>query len=569
MRRNYWAILNLCLLIVVMQSFPSTATAAVIHRRQYPNLVEPTSQFCDGLFKDGKCWTKDCPSGWNTINDGTACTKGILGFKCPNGYRYSFMWASCRAYCPTGWEDKDVGTCIKPYRYVKEPMVSDRIKSLITSWSRYAHVTKCDVANLKQWNGGDCWNNQGMTDVTIVSDATRDMKGYVGVDHGNQIIVVAVRGSASSINDNNNQDAVLVGPTSNSLTDWPWLAALDAARVGGGYLGSGNAGRIVKVTFGSPRVGNWPFAQFARDAGHQASFRVVNGSDVVPHLPPQASFAHHSSRLLLTDASKKLIYCDDADSTASGEGNSNMCANMNNIIADIANLGMGAILQAQNTPSPHSFYFGISPQSCDARTSAFPVAARYVRVELREAQFLHFLELEVFNAAGTNIAMGKKATSKSTLGSYFASNAVDGNKQTFAHTLNDNPWWEVDLGSLQTISGIRIHNRVDCCSDRIANGVLILLNQIRGSVLETPPFRSSAPQIVFGAIPTTSKFNPFPISARYVHIENRRGGYLHFGEIQVFRADGVNVALNKKSYAGSTLPGNAYPASKAVDGNNN
>ncbi|WP_405856193.1 alpha-L-fucosidase [Streptomyces sp. NBC_00090] len=77
-----------------------------------------------------------------------------------------------------------------------------------------------------------------------------------------------------------------------------------------------------------------------------------------------------------------------------------------------------------------------------------------------------------------NLALNKPATQSSTLNNVaFAGLAVDGNLNgtysggSVTHTsdspLDTNPWWQVDLGSSQQVSTVKLWNRTDCCSSRL------------------------------------------------------------------------------------------------------
>ncbi|MEM9466648.1 MAG: discoidin domain-containing protein [Actinomycetota bacterium] len=85
---------------------------------------------------------------------------------------------------------------------------------------------------------------------------------------------------------------------------------------------------------------------------------------------------------------------------------------------------------------------------------------------------------------GTNVALGATATQASIyandLARYGPANAVDGLTggnwpgDDISITTTYGSWWEVDLGAEHSIRQIRIHNRTDCCGDRLgAAGVMI------------------------------------------------------------------------------------------------
>ncbi|KAL4239323.1 hypothetical protein ACF0H5_000140 [Mactra antiquata] len=77
----------------------------------------------------------------------------------------------------------------------------------------------------------------------------------------------------------------------------------------------------------------------------------------------------------------------------------------------------------------------------------------------------------------SNVALGKSAFQSSTLESYVASNAVDGNingnigASSCMHTegMSLDTYWEVDLGGVYVIVNVVLYNRLDCCGDRTRN----------------------------------------------------------------------------------------------------
>jgi hypothetical protein len=89
-----------------------------------------------------------------------------------------------------------------------------------------------------------------------------------------------------------------------------------------------------------------------------------------------------------------------------------------------------------------------------------------------------------------NLALRKPATQSSTYLYHsidpVAGYAVDGNTDGYflnkstTHTKfeDDNPWWQVDLGSKKDIEQIIIYNRTDCCADRLRVGALDALTPL-------------------------------------------------------------------------------------------
>ena len=132
--------------------------------------------------------------------------------------------------------------------------------------------------------------------------------------------------------------------------------------------------------------------------------------------------------------------------------------------------------------------------------SARPVNGRFVRIELPgKNQHLSLAEVQVYStrqpAKGkpVNIALKKPAKQSSTAFDGPARLAVDGNtnghyfdaKSTTHTDGEDNPWWEVDLGSELPVAHIQIHNRTDGkLYSRQAGLVVRLLDAKRKTIWE-------------------------------------------------------------------------------------
>jgi len=77
----------------------------------------------------------------------------------------------------------------------------------------------------------------------------------------------------------------------------------------------------------------------------------------------------------------------------------------------------------------------------------------------------------------TNIAINKTTLQSSVSSEGYSGRAVDGNTDgnygnaSVTHTQAEiEPWWQVDLGSIQSITNINIYNRTDnCCISRLSN----------------------------------------------------------------------------------------------------
>lgn len=124
--------------------------------------------------------------------------------------------------------------------------------------------------------------------------------------------------------------------------------------------------------------------------------------------------------------------------------------------------------------------------------SASP-SGRIVRIELPGTQrMLSLAEVEVFSG-DKNIATLGKATQSSTGFEGPAELAVDGNtdgrytvaKSTTHTEISDNPWWEVDLQSEQSIDRIVIWNRTDEGTvERLKDFRILVLGEERKNVWE-------------------------------------------------------------------------------------
>ena len=75
-----------------------------------------------------------------------------------------------------------------------------------------------------------------------------------------------------------------------------------------------------------------------------------------------------------------------------------------------------------------------------------------------------------------NVALQRPATQSSTDGGAGAERAVDGSVNGTAGqgsvavtTVQSEPWWQVDLGQSHALDAIRLWNRTDCCTTRLAN----------------------------------------------------------------------------------------------------
>ncbi len=184
-------------------------------------------------------------------------------------------------------------------------------------------------------------------------------------------------------------------------------------------------------------------------------------------------------------------------------------------------------------------------------TIAAAAQGRYVRVQLTSAGYLSLAEVQVFGGGGptppTNLAQGKAATQSSTFPGYAtdgAAAAVDGNTDggfndgsVTATNLDNDAWWQVDLGATATVGSIAIWNRVDCCGSR--------LNDYWVFVSNTPFLPTDTPatlQVRAGTFSSHQTTAPNPSTTvittgaqgSYVRVQLTNPNYLSLAEVQVF-----------------------------------
>ena len=127
------------------------------------------------------------------------------------------------------------------------------------------------------------------------------------------------------------------------------------------------------------------------------------------------------------------------------------------------------------------------------KTDAQAPQARFVRIELPGKQkILSLAEVQVFSG-GQNVAQGKNATQSSTSYDAPAKLAVDGNTDgkfdagsTTHNQAEDNPWWEVDLGTSVAVERLAVWNRTDGnVGSRLVGFRVVALDANRKTVWES------------------------------------------------------------------------------------
>lgn len=138
--------------------------------------------------------------------------------------------------------------------------------------------------------------------------------------------------------------------------------------------------------------------------------------------------------------------------------------------------------------------------------------------------------------APTNVARGKRATQSSTAFGGLAARAVDGNPNgayganSVSHTNNEpGAWWMVDLGAEYRIDRVVIHNRTDCCAERLQASVVVTTAEGwpgAPRVFERP-LGPPRPRI---ELPVSTGQ---PVYGRYVYVVQGGAQYLSLAEVEV------------------------------------
>jgi RHS repeat-associated protein len=143
------------------------------------------------------------------------------------------------------------------------------------------------------------------------------------------------------------------------------------------------------------------------------------------------------------------------------------------------------------------------------------------------------------SSASTNLALGKPTTQSSTEWGGVASRAVDGNTSgnwndgSVTHTGTEGaPWWQVDLGSVQQLSDIKVWNRTDCCGSALTNFyVFVSDNPFTSSNVAGQPGVSTYNVAGQAGTPSVVAANR---TGRYVRVQLGVYERLSLAEVQVF-----------------------------------
>ncbi|RVU83719.1 hypothetical protein EOL70_15450 [Leucothrix sargassi] len=169
--------------------------------------------------------------------------------------------------------------------------------------------------------------------------------------------------------------------------------------------------------------------------------------------------------------------------------------------------------------------------------------------------------------AGNNLAIYGEASQSTTSHGGSASRAIDGDTSgawkngSVTHTANSsNSWWEVELAQNSNIDQIVIYNRTDCCTDRLEDFSVSVLddndNVVWTQIYTAPP--SPSLTINLDSVGKKVKIN--------------LNGTLSLAEVEVYGtsaepAQSVNLALS--GTASQSTTGYGGSAERAIDDNTN
>jgi hypothetical protein len=182
--------------------------------------------------------------------------------------------------------------------------------------------------------------------------------------------------------------------------------------------------------------------------------------------------------------------------------------------------------------------------------------AQFIANQIAWYTMADFSQPQVFNGAPQIYNTGLTAKQSSVFEGHDANRAIDGNtmgnwgEPNFAdssliHTLEtENPWWQVDLGSVRDIRSVTVYNRTDCCMERLDTAVVFLSNTDLITSTNMTANKTAAvtwkslicdDQTVCGTQAGASETATFPAGtkARYVRIQLEAMGTLNFAEVVV------------------------------------
>jgi len=145
----------------------------------------------------------------------------------------------------------------------------------------------------------------------------------------------------------------------------------------------------------------------------------------------------------------------------------------------------------------------------------------------------------------SNLALGGSASQSSVFANLDflgADRANDGNRNgdfeagSLIHTdLDNEPWWQVDLGASYNLDRVELYNRTDCCAESLSNFYVLVSDQ---------PFGPGGLSAQLGDVNVTAFSVPgqagadeivaIGLTGRYVRIQLAGADYLQLAEVEVY-----------------------------------
>jgi hypothetical protein len=225
------------------------------------------------------------------------------------------------------------------------------------------------------------------------------------------------------------------------------------------------------------------------------------------------------------------------------------------------------------------------------------VKARYVGFDFGNVtggnRYINVVGVSVFTSSnGSNIINTSMTVTASSFGTA-ASPLIDNNDSTLFYTAGSeiSPYVIIDLGSEQTIYKVQLHNRQDCCSERIAGGRLFLRDGNNSTFYTSNLISTKSGSTTYAdgnngyffytwwpginTIPYSSDTVPYPYNpfstnkARYIGFDygNTTGGgrYINVVGVSVFTSStGSNIINSSMTINASSI---AFGADALTDNN--
>ncbi|XP_051501813.1 uncharacterized protein LOC127410684 isoform X2 [Myxocyprinus asiaticus] len=162
------------------------------------------------------------------------------------------------------------------------------------------------------------------------------------------------------------------------------------------------------------------------------------------------------------------------------------------------------------------------PSGVTANFSCGGMEGRYVYIHIPGNQkILALCEVGVYGYLLDNLAIGGTVKQSSTYFSWFAGQAIDGNRgfNTQANTacsstnIESSPWWSVDLNHVYQVNTVVISNII-CCPERIIGAEIRIGNSLENDG-NNNPICAVIPSIPAG---NSSKFSCGGMEGRYVNL---------------------------------------------------